>query len=180
MSSLIPATQVSVLFFTIPADANTCPAWQIAAIGLPWVSKSLTNLRILLLSRSFSGDLPPGTIRKSKFSASTSSIDALGVIEYPFLPLIESLVSPMTIVLIPSSCNRYIGWNSSRSSNSSVAIMAAILPFRSFGTATTLPRLDQCYPDFADYNGFFGRLGRFLGFSVVPEAPVDFLVPCDL
>src|SRR5438132_8567472 len=168
MSSLIPATQVSVLFFTIPADASTCPAWQIAAIGLPWVSKSLTNLRILLLSRSFSGDLPPGITRKSKFSASTSSIDALGVIEYPLLPLIGSRVSPMTVVLIPSSCNRYKGWNSSRSSNSSVAIRAAVFPFRSFGTVYNQLRLDQLL-EFGWLYWLFGRLWRFLGFSAVLE-----------
>src|SRR2546425_3199535 len=164
MSSLIPATQVSVLFFTIPADASTWPAWQMAAIGLPWVSKSLTNLRILLLSRSFSGDLPPGTTRKSKLSAFTSSIDALGVIEYPLFPLIEFLVSPMTVVLIPSSCNRYKGWNSSRSSNSSVAIRAAVFPFRSFGTAYNPLWLGQCYLDLTGYNGFLA-LGTISGFQ---------------
>src|SRR5438093_11819826 len=85
MAALIPATQVRVLFFRIPADANTCPAWQMAAIGLPWVSKSFTNLRIFWLRRSLSGDFPPGTTRQSNFSAFTWSIEALGVIDYPFL-----------------------------------------------------------------------------------------------
>src|SRR5712691_7887869 len=118
--------------------------------------------------------------RKSKFSASTSSIDALGVIEYPFLPMIGSFVNPMTIVLIPSSCIRYIGWNSSRSSNSSVAIMAAVFPFRSFGIAYNRLGLDWRYQDLAGIMAFWVTLAISGSQRCPGSLDQLILVPCHL
>src|SRR2546426_8167273 len=129
MSSLIPGTQVSVRPLTIPADAKTCPAWQIAAIGFPCLSNSRTRSRTFSLNRSFSGLFPPGTTSKSKSAASASSIDRAGSIVYPFFPFTGVLFSPTTTVFTPSSCRRYIGWKSSKSSKSSAAMMAALFPF---------------------------------------------------
>jgi hypothetical protein len=39
--------------------------------------------------------------------------------------------------------------------------MAAVFPFRSFGTAYNQLGFDQRYPDLADFNGFWVAFGDF-------------------
>src|SRR2546425_3545956 len=57
----------------------------------------------------------------------------------PLLPFYRCPFSPTTTVLTPSSCRRYIGWKSSKSSKSSAAMMAALFPFRASTISCPLP-----------------------------------------